>query len=202
MVNEGSTVLHLLTLTTLQGAGAEKPRVGAQRAATEPNLVIVTAVWRGMAWFAAVDPSSGLVRRSGTQIGAALDTPDLYTSRVQWNTTVDDNGYFLLNGFEEQSLPSSQGTRGNSNAGADELVEVPDVIGAVRSHKFSDGSNPQPMSADSDVIGDFIRDQVQPLGLDAALDWEYSPTADSQAPAAGAMVRRGTVVKVVLRIDN
>jgi hypothetical protein len=74
-------------------------------------------------------------------------------------------------------------------------VRVPDVLAAVRDHKFTNTYDSDPSATAGELEG-YVNGLLESSGLKA--DFALQPIAvpDSQEPTAGTMVPRGSVIRV------
>ncbi|MDY0341398.1 MAG: PASTA domain-containing protein [Coriobacteriia bacterium] len=93
--------------------------------------------------------------------------------------------------------PTSQ----SGTESSDNLVRVPDVISAVRSHDFTkDYVEDQKMAAI--VLHSYVDGALEASGLESDLVMVPSAATDSQEPEAGSLVKTGTTVTVRIGIDD
>lgn len=75
------------------------------------------------------------------------------------------------------------------------LVRVPDVLAAIRNHSWRNSYDQNPSAIAEEVMG-FVSDRLASGGLRGKCILQSVVVPDRQVPKAGAMVRRGTLVRV------
>jgi len=94
---------------------------------------------------------------------------------------------------------SSAGQSDSASAG--DVIRVPDVVSAMRTHDFKADYADDPKMA-AIALHAYVDGALEASGLESDLVMDSSSTPDSQEPAAGSMVEAGSVVTVRIGIDE